>query len=248
MTRINHTKNTERHSAYRGAFTPSWRMHMSDLSRRSLVTSAAALPALAVPAVAVAAANMPAWQTPKLIEQLAEPDPIFAALERWKELAAIEEDAYTARSNADDAFSERHGFPYPSGLTKGASEAFETNGIKNADLCFSTHKEISAMKKRAPWLAKATPHLHRVLNRQTADYEANVKPCHEAADSAFEDRYAAMEAVFEMVPTTLAGMRAKIDFAMSASHVTECLMEANEPLQNFLDTLYEAARLMAARS
>jgi hypothetical protein len=36
-----------------GAFTPILRMHiMSNLSRRSLVTSAAALPALAAPAIA----------------------------------------------------------------------------------------------------------------------------------------------------------------------------------------------------
>src|ERR1700755_1309198 len=42
------------------------------LSRRSLVTSAAALPALAVPAVAVAA--------------VAEPDPIFAAIEKYRKL------------------------------------------------------------------------------------------------------------------------------------------------------------------
>jgi hypothetical protein len=58
--------------------------HMSDLSRRSLVTSAAALPALAVPAVAVAAANMPTWRAPMLSEQSAEPDPIFAAIESYK--------------------------------------------------------------------------------------------------------------------------------------------------------------------
>jgi len=57
---------------------------MSDLSRRSLVTSAAALPALAVPAVAVAAANMPTWRAPMLSEQSAEPDPIFAAIESYK--------------------------------------------------------------------------------------------------------------------------------------------------------------------
>jgi hypothetical protein len=42
---------------------------MSNLSRRLLVASAAALPALAVPAVAIAA--------------IGEPDPIFAALKRW---------------------------------------------------------------------------------------------------------------------------------------------------------------------
>jgi hypothetical protein len=43
---------------------------MSNLSRRSLVASAAALPALAVPAVAIAAT--------------AEPDPIFAAIEKFR--------------------------------------------------------------------------------------------------------------------------------------------------------------------
>ena len=43
---------------------------MSALSRRSLVTSAAALPALAVPAVAVAVSN--------------EPDPIYAAIEKYQ--------------------------------------------------------------------------------------------------------------------------------------------------------------------
>jgi hypothetical protein len=52
-------------------------MHMSDLSRRSLVTSAAALPVLAVPGLAIAAA--------------AEPDPIFAALKTHRQayLAAM---------------------------------------------------------------------------------------------------------------------------------------------------------------
>jgi hypothetical protein len=47
--------------------TPTKGNAMSALSRRSLVTSTAALPALAVPAIAVAAC--------------AEPDPVFAAIE-----------------------------------------------------------------------------------------------------------------------------------------------------------------------
>jgi hypothetical protein len=55
--------------------------HMSALSRRSLVTSAATLPALALPAVAVAAVNLPAWQAPALVEQSTKPDRIFAAIE-----------------------------------------------------------------------------------------------------------------------------------------------------------------------
>jgi hypothetical protein len=44
---------------------------MSNLSRRSLVSSAAALPALAVPAVALASV---------------EPDPIYAAIEEYRHL------------------------------------------------------------------------------------------------------------------------------------------------------------------
>ncbi|HWX14646.1 MAG TPA: hypothetical protein VNY06_07325 [Methylocella sp.] len=55
---------------------------MSALSRRTIVTSAAALPALAVPAVAACA----------------EPDPIYAAIEKYR----IAEDAFLARANYED--------------------------------------------------------------------------------------------------------------------------------------------------
>jgi hypothetical protein len=53
-----------------------------------------------------------------------------------------------------------------------------------------------------------------------------------------------------MVPTTLAGIRAKIDFAMSAQYVTEYLTSTgtDEPLRDFLDTLYEAVRQMFDRA
>ena len=59
---------------------------MSNLSRRSLVTSAAALPALAVPAVAIAA--------------IADPDPIHAAIKRWNEAVAVELAGFSARNTA----------------------------------------------------------------------------------------------------------------------------------------------------
>ena len=57
-----------------------------------------------------------------------------------------------------------------------------------------------------------------------------------------------MNAVFEIVPTTLAGFRAKIDFAMSVQHVRAAFTDNNEDLGNFLDTLYESARLIAVQS
>jgi hypothetical protein len=55
---------------------------MQTLSRRSLVTAAAALPALAVPA-ALAAAVPPAI-TPEIAAPVTAPDPIFKALARYR--------------------------------------------------------------------------------------------------------------------------------------------------------------------
>ena len=55
-----------------------------------------------------------------------------------------------------------------------------------------------------------------------------------------------MQAVFEIVPTTLAGMRAKIDFAVSADHVTDPLTN-DETLHDFLNTLDKSASLLAVQ-
>jgi hypothetical protein len=141
--------------------------HMSDPSRRSLVTSAAPLPALAVPAAAVAAANV-AMPASTLSEQSTQADPIVAAIERWKEAVAI------ADSSSDE-------------------EAFD-----------------------------------------------------DAAGAVTEATYA----IFKTVPTTLAGMRAKIDFAFSVDHVSELLLNntADDIPRCFIETLYEGARLMAVQS
>ena len=138
---------------------------MFNLSRRSLVASAAALPALSVPAAAVAAC--------------AEPDPIFAAIEQWKEACAIEQACKDAR-----------------------------------------------------------------------DYE-NLPRLEQAAEAAENERINTVYAVFETVPTTLVGMRAKIDFAFSEDYITDLLVnnvEGEDTVRDFLDTLYEAAGLLAVRS
>jgi hypothetical protein len=73
MTRTkSYHKNTQRHPAFACGAQPHARENaMSNLSPRSLVASAAALPALAVPAVALSA----------------EPDPVFAAIEAHRHLA-----------------------------------------------------------------------------------------------------------------------------------------------------------------
>lgn len=67
-----------------------------------------------------------------------------------------------------------------------------------------------------------------------------------ATMAAFDGEFEAMRAVLEAVPTTLAGIRAKIDFATSEQHVTAALTTAatDQPLREFLDTLYESARVL----
>ena len=74
----------------------------------------------------------------------------------------------------------------------------------------------------------------------------NVAPLEEASDEATSSRIEAADAVFDTVPTTLVGMRAKIDFAMRVDHVTGLLIDNEGRIQTFLETLYETARLIAA--
>ncbi len=201
---------------------------MSHLSRRSLVASAAALPALAVPIVAVAVS--------------AEPDPIFAAIERWKEALAVENASYGALSAAQEAFRDRYGSLTPSGMPREMGEIFKSEDDPYWSL--RTHKQITELKSH-PDLGKLVPFFHRQLNIQAADYEENVAPIEEASDQAASTRIDAAYAVFDTVPTTLAGMRAKITWAMSVDHVTELFIGTHESLGNFLDTLYASARLIA---
>jgi hypothetical protein len=133
---------------------------------------------------------------------LNEPDPIFAAIERWKELDAIESAAFDAREAAIAAFDGRR-LPVSHFTEKG---------------------------------------------RQF--FEANVLPAMKAQVKASDDCADATKAVFATVPTTLAGMRAKIDFAFSVDYVSDLLLNATTErvVQNFLETLYQSAHLIALQS
>jgi hypothetical protein len=59
--------------------------------------------------------------------------------------------------------------------------------------------------------------------------------------------YKARDPAFETVPTTLAGMKAKISFVVNDEAMSEGLTgtETNEPLHDFLDTLYKSACIIA---
>lgn len=69
-----------------------------------------------------------------------------------------------------------------------------------------------------------------------------------AQEAAFTKANEAKCAVFAAVPITVRGIRAKIDFVMSEQHITQSLTSTatDEPLRKFLDTLYEAACLIAS--
>jgi hypothetical protein len=70
----------------------------------------------------------------------------------------------------------------------------------------------------------------------------------QAIPDAGSERIEAMHTVFEMVPTTLAGMRVQIDFAGSGEFVTDFLQIAGERLTDFLEALYQCAVRLAASS
>jgi uncharacterized protein (DUF1501 family) len=69
-------------------------------------------------------------------------------------------------------------------------------------------------------------------------------PQRAALEQAFHE---ATGPALDTVPTTLAGMKAKIDFITQDEETSEYLTSpgTNEPLRDFLNTLYESARLLA---
>ncbi|PWT78128.1 MAG: hypothetical protein C5B58_15645 [Acidobacteria bacterium] len=177
------------------------------------------------------------------------PDPIFAAIERWKKLDAVHSAAIDAYSEAETVISDRHGASLPCGLVKELQEAFAKFGVDHAWTGCTTHKQIAATSRDSR-LAKHRPFLHCVLNEQTADYERSVVPAEQAASDACGAASNATCAVFKTVLTTFAGRR-RSTFAFSVCHVTDLLLnngrEDDVPRQ-FIETLYEAARLMAVQS
>jgi hypothetical protein len=75
-----------------------------------------------------------------------------------------------------------------------------------------------------------------------------------AEQAALDKEYEAMQVVFKTVPTTLQGIRAKIDFVVNSDfetkHVGSHVRHActDEPLNAFLETLYDGARLIAGEA
>jgi hypothetical protein len=71
-----------------------------------------------------------------------------------------------------------------------------------------------------------------------------------ADEPSFDAYVSASRAFLDTVPTTLAGMKAKIAMLEDDQALSECLTSTmtNEPLLAFLNTLYESARILAVQS
>jgi hypothetical protein len=115
----------------------------TDLSRRAIVAGAASAPALTLPVAAFAST---------------EPDPIFAAIQRWKELDSVEEAAFEARDKDIEACDERYGTLF-SAMTKEGRQFFEAKSsrfgkhrMKRATV-ESTQRAPSSKQCRRHWQA-----------------------------------------------------------------------------------------------
>jgi hypothetical protein len=236
---------------------------MSNLSRRSLVSSAAALPALAVPAAAIAATTPADFDKAAIIRRAEELVEIFSTRyirEGWHEnfdkarAAEFLEDVPSFSMAAQDAEHEAKILAWTQ--DHGVSLDWLLAGDHGALITYRACHAAPRLNEPDPIYA-AINDFKKLCEIENEAYRAQSAALiqelrdelEDAAYDAASARIVAMYTVFETVPTTLEGMRAKIDFAMSVDHVTESLQQTHAPkrLKDFLETLYEcAARLIVA--
>jgi len=174
---------------------------MSALSRRFLVTSAVALPALAVPAIAVAT-PLPSFST--------QEDPTFSAIKAHQAVFAASTKANEKFSDAEGAVDERK----PSTLVEWRGYSFCADNIErglewhleqpNADRT-SIEREFAEIKTRA----------RNVLRSDQEWYERHgLTGLRAENDQRRAAEQAALETLAEMNPTTIAGAAALIEYAL----------------------------------
>lgn len=179
-------------------------------TRRAVLAGAASI----IPAVALAPAAL----------AVAAPDPIYAAIEQWRECCQAVEDAISAVGRLEQAQPDFVAWP-----AMGRVDWVTYKG-RRASVCRSSHEEIDAYF--ADWLAEAEAEsdLRRVAllkkrrARSHADLEANERTrkakrdaCGLTAATDYQDACeATMEAadtrLGETQPTTLAGAAALVAF------------------------------------
>jgi hypothetical protein len=85
------------------------------------------------------------------------------------------------------------------------------------------------------------------LAQKNAQTREEVRDLEDESHELASERIKLMHIAFKTVPTTLSGLRAKIDFAGDVN-VTESLQQTHDPkrLKDFLETLYKCTAQLVA--
>jgi hypothetical protein len=204
---------------------------MPNLSRRHLVTSAAALPALAVPAVAATLAY--------------EPDPIFAAITEYVAADEAHGEACGLYGEAEEAFREEFGLMSPDGVSKELRAAWATvvPALERASL--PSYEAIDTFVKGCNVDQDVIDLLHKELNFQQAAYSERVIPKEEASGIACDKSWAARERMLTTQPTTLAGLAALLRVPLENATLRETI---DDDIDRLLETLSTAAERLARKA
>jgi hypothetical protein len=209
---------------------------MSNLSRRSLVTSAAALPVLAVPAVALASV---------------EPDPIYAAIEACLEAERIDTKTFARLEEARECFKAKYGMDEPDAFSKELREGWsKIEGLEDfSRSSCGTHKVVDnladAMIRNDEDVGKIRPWLHEELDRQTAAFNETVKPLEDAKNEAYEHFDSLFQTLLDTVPTTPAGLAALFTCLRDNDPLREQLGADYDYIDKFVETLATATGMQS---
>jgi hypothetical protein len=201
---------------------------MPNLSRRHLVTTAAALPALALLAAAETLAQ--------------DPDPIFAAIHEYIAADEAHGEACRLYGEAEEAFRDEFGLMSQDGVSKELRTAWATIDPKLGKASLPSHEEIDKFVEGASEAQEVADLLHKEFDFQQAAHSERVIPKQEATDSAGEKSWAARERMLTTQPTTLAGLAALLRVPLENATLRENIDDDIEPL---LKTLSTAAKRLA---
>jgi hypothetical protein len=203
---------------------------MSKLSRRSLVAGAASLSALAAGSA---------------VASEAEPDPIFAAIERLKHAWGANAKACTATDEGHARFADKYGGDYPDAFSKELravfAEKFPDAGLHECRT--GKHEQIDNLKGKG--FDDVVEALHEELTRQTKAYDEIVRPLEDAQSHAEEALDNAVMAVLETPPTTMAGLAFVLAYAKDDPNLFSLFDCDLEYGQTFIATLATATAKLA---
>jgi hypothetical protein len=210
---------------------------MSNLSRRSIVASAAALPALAVPAVAFAVT--------------AQPDPIYAAIEACLMAERADTEMCERLEEARVSFEAKYGREAPDAICKELREGWsKIKGLEDfsrgaCDTHEAVNKLVDSMARHDKDAEKVRTPFHEELDRQTVAFNETVKPLEDAKNDAYERFDSLFQTMLDTRPTTLARLAALFACLDDNKMIREFFCMDYEYIDAFVATLGAATAQFA---